>query len=174
MNRWLLAAAISVASALSVVAGEWWTEGFEAFRRGTFGNAGHNLYVSRAGVLQRIFQYDLDRNGWFDLVFANCQDHHEASPSYLYDVAGGRRTAVLKGQGSQSVSMADIPYRSKTTLKLFLDKNEKTKAYSYEISNIEILRGTAESLTQPNCKISMDVGILLNGVCDVNGAPFPP
>ena len=60
-----------------------------------------------------------------------------------------------------------------------------------EISNIEILRGTAESLTQPNCKISMptvenptgtartvilpnaktsiDVGILLNGVCDVNG-----
>ena len=85
-------------------------------------------------------------------------------------------------------------YRSKTTLKLFLDKNEKTKAYSYEISNIEILRGTAESLTQPNCKISMptvesltgtarivilpntktsiDVGILLNGVCDVNGAPL--
>ena len=98
--------------------------------------------------------------------------------------------AVLYG----CVSMADIPYRSKTTLKLFLDKNEKTKAYSYEISNIEILRGTAESLTQPNCKISMptvedptgtarivilpniktsiDVGILLNGVCDVNGAPL--
>ena len=78
--------------------------------------------------------------------------------------------AVLYG----CVSMADIPYRSKTTLKLFLDKNEKPKAYSYEISNIEILRGTAESLTQPNCKISMDVGILLNGVCDVNGAPLPP
>ena len=76
--------------------------------------------------------------------------------------------AVLYG----CVSMADIPYRSKTTLKLFLDKNEKTKAYSYEISNIEILRGTAESLTQPNCKISMDVGILLNGVCDVNGVPL--
>ena len=98
--------------------------------------------------------------------------------------------AVLYG----CVSMADIPYRSKTTLKLFLDKNENTKAYSYEISNIEILRGTAESLTQPNCKISMptvenptgtarivilptvktsiDVGILLNGVCDVNGAPL--
>ena len=41
-----------------------------------------------------------------------------------------------------------------------------------EISNIEILRGTAESLTQPNCKISMDVGILLNGICDVNGVPL--
>ena len=52
-------------------------------------------------------------------------------------------------------------------------KNEKTKAYSYEISNIEILRGTAESLTQPNCKISMNVSILLNDVCDVNGVPLP-
>ena len=27
-------------------------------------------------------------------------------------------------------------------------------------------------LTQPSCKISMDVGILLNGVCDVNGVPL--
>ena len=53
----------------------WVTEGFEAFRRGTFGNAGQNLYVSRAGVLQRIYQYDLDKNGCFDLVFANCQNH---------------------------------------------------------------------------------------------------
>ena len=52
----------------------WITEGFDAFRRGTFGNAGQNLYVSKAGVLQRIYQYDLDKNGYFDLVFANCQD----------------------------------------------------------------------------------------------------
>ena len=61
----------------------WVTEGFEAFRRGTFGNAGQNLYVSKAGVLQRIYQYDLDKNGYFDLVFANCQDHHESAPSYV-------------------------------------------------------------------------------------------
>ena len=108
MNRRLLILSIGAMTFGSVVAGEWRTEGFETFRRGTFGNAGHNLYVSRAGVLQRIFQYDLDHNGWFDLVFANCQDHHEASPSYLYDVAGGRRTAVLKGQGSQSGTVADL------------------------------------------------------------------
>jgi len=78
------------------------------------------------------------------------------------------KIAVLYG----CVSMADIPYRAKTTLKLFLDRNENTKSYSYEISNIEILRGTAESVTQPNCKISMNTSILLNGVCDVNGAPL--
>ena len=46
----------------------WITEGFEAFRKGTFGNAGQNIYVSKKGVLQRIYQYDLDRNGVVDFV----------------------------------------------------------------------------------------------------------
>ena len=85
----------------------WVTEGFEAFRRGTFGNAGQNLYVSRAGVLQRIYQYDLDKNGYFDLVFANCQDHHESAPSYVYAL-DGRRIATLPAQGSRSGLVADL------------------------------------------------------------------
>jgi len=49
----------------------WTTRGFESFRQGQFGNAGQNLYVSRAGVLQRIHQYDLNGNGYLDLVFCN-------------------------------------------------------------------------------------------------------
>lgn len=59
----------------------WITEGFEDFRKGTFGNGGHNLYVSRAAVLQRIYQHDLRRDGFFPLVFANCQNHHESAES---------------------------------------------------------------------------------------------
>ena len=47
-----------------------------------------------------------------------------------------------------------------------------SKAYSYGISNIEILRGTAAPIARPSNKISMDVSILLNGVCDVNGTPL--
>lgn len=46
--------------------GVWRTRGFEEFRAGTMGNAGENLYVSRAGVLQRIHQYDFNRDGWVD------------------------------------------------------------------------------------------------------------
>ena len=70
------------------------------------------------------------------------------------------------------VSFGGIPYRAKTTLKLFVDANEKTKAYSYEISNIEILKGVAGFVTRPSDKTSMLVRILLNGVCDVNGEPL--
>ena len=62
---------------------KWVTEGFEGFSKGEFGNGGQNIYVSRAGVLQRIYQYDLTHNGYMDLVFANCQNHNEAAPAYV-------------------------------------------------------------------------------------------
>ena len=85
---------------------QWITEGFDAFRRGTFGNAGQNLYVSKNGILQRIFQYDLNRNGYVDLVYANCQDHGESAPSYVYTTDGNR--ASLPGQGSVCGMVLDI------------------------------------------------------------------
>ena len=79
------------------------------------------------------------------------------------------RIAVLYG----CVSMGGLPFRAKTTLKLHRDVSQPTNAYSYEISNIEVLTGNAEPVTlRPNIKTSMDVRILLNGVCDVNGAPL--
>ena len=86
---------------------QWVTKGFEAFRRGKFGNGGANLYVSKKGILQRIYQYDLNHNGYMDLVFANCQNHHEAAPSYLYN-RKGERTATLPGQGALSGFVADL------------------------------------------------------------------
>ncbi len=82
------------------------TEGFDAFRRGSFENGGQNLYVSKKGVLQRIFQYDLNRNGYVDLVFANCQNHHESAHSYAYELGGGR--AELPGQGSLCGMVLDL------------------------------------------------------------------
>ena len=57
-------------------------------------------------------------------------------------------------------------------LKSYVDANEDTKAYSYEISNIEVLKGNAGVVPLPSNKTSMDVAILLNGVCDVNGVPL--
>lgn len=84
----------------------WVTEGFEDFRKGTFGNGGQNIYVSRAGVLQRIYQYDLNHNGYFDLVFANCQNHHEAVPSYIYKLDGTKEE--LPAQGALSGTAVDL------------------------------------------------------------------
>ena len=85
---------------------QWLTKGFESFRRGVFGNGGQNLYVSKKGVLQRIFQFDFTRNGWFDLPFANCQNHHESTPSVAYMADG--RVLPLPGQGSLAGIAADL------------------------------------------------------------------
>ena len=98
----------------------------------------------------------------------------ELHPDFI-KVGGVRRTgnpvnehvriAVLYG----CVSFGEIPYRAKTTLKVYAGSRDGTKAYSYEISNIEILKGNAAPVARPNNKTSMSTRILLNGVLDVNG-----
>ena len=96
-----------------------------------------------------------------------------------YKKIGGKRSAdnpvnekvdiaVLYG----CVALGGIDYRAKTTIKIFTTSSAASKAYSYEISNIEILRGYVGTEVQPRDKISIAADILLNGVCDVNGMPL--
>ena len=88
---------------------KWTTKGFDEFRRGSFGNAGQNIYVSKAGVLQRIYQFDLNKNGYLDLIFCNDHDHHESAPTYVYSdpIATATRYEV-PSDGSRSGTMADL------------------------------------------------------------------
>ena len=67
---------------------QWITEGFSGFRKGTFGNGGQNLYVSRKGVLQRIHQTDINRNGYLDLV-------SKINKSLLFGTAAMQRLPIL-------------------------------------------------------------------------------
>ncbi|RAV19607.1 FG-GAP repeat domain-containing protein [Paenibacillus contaminans] len=62
----------------------WRERGFDDFADGTFGNGGQNLYVSRKGVLQRIFRFDVNRDGYADALFVNSQDMDERPPVYVY------------------------------------------------------------------------------------------
>ena len=85
------------------------TEGFDAFRRGSFGNGGQNIYVSRAGVLQRIHQFDLDRDGYLDLIICNSQPHGEQPPSFVYrDPLGQASRTELPSDGAWSGTVADF------------------------------------------------------------------
>ena len=90
-------------------AGQWITRGFEQFRQGTFADAGRNLYVSRAGVLQRIHQYDLDRDGYLDLMLCNSQDHCEQAPAYVYTAPLGQSAPIaLPADGARGGIVADL------------------------------------------------------------------
>ena len=43
-------------------------EGFKDFSRGQFENAGQNIYVSRDGRIQLIQRWDLNNDGFYDLL----------------------------------------------------------------------------------------------------------
>ena len=59
-------------------------EGFEAFGKGTLGDAGANLYVSRDGRIQVINQWDLNRDGYVDLVMSNSHDNMSVVDALVY------------------------------------------------------------------------------------------
>lgn len=88
---------------------KWEKRGFEAFSKGEFANGGQNLYVSAAGVLQRIFQFDVNGDGYPDILFANSQSMGERTPVYMYSYPYGLNTYTeLPSGGSYDAVLADI------------------------------------------------------------------
>ncbi|MCX6992890.1 MAG: VCBS repeat-containing protein [Kiritimatiellaeota bacterium] len=89
--------------------GVWKESGFKDFRDGTFGNAGQNLYVSHAGVLQRIHHFDINRDGYLDLLFVNSQDNNERPPIYVFaDPLHAAGKLELPSNGSVAGVLADL------------------------------------------------------------------
>jgi len=87
----------------------WRQEGFSEFIKGTLGNGGHNIYVSKAGVLQRIHQFDINGDGYVDLVFANSHDTIEKPPAYVYqDPFDNEKHIELASGGARDGIVADL------------------------------------------------------------------
>lgn len=84
--------------------------GFADFRAGTMGNAGHNLYVSAAGVLQRIQYSCISGSGWVDLPLANSHDDAPRVPAQIYDGVPGvdQPVAELPTYGAYAAAAADL------------------------------------------------------------------
>ena len=59
-------------------------QGFETFRKGTFGNGGANLFVDASGAVRRIAEQDLNGDGIFDVVFPNSHGYIERGPTTIF------------------------------------------------------------------------------------------
>ena len=103
----------------------------------------------------------------------------ETHPDYLKGPDGRRSPAngtnpmveisVLYG----CAAYMDYPCRVKTTVKRFLDSREPRKAYSYEITNVEVLKGNAAPVARPSDKTpTLATHILLQGVTNCQGVPL--
>src|SRR5215475_4762057 len=72
--------------------------GFETFSRGTFGNGGENLYVSRSGSIQTINQWDINHDGYNDVLISNDHDIDETVDAFVYWNQGGGFKSFLPDQ----------------------------------------------------------------------------
>ena len=87
---------------------KWTTKGFDAFRKGTFGNGGQNLYVTASGTLQRIFNFDVNGDGYVDLPLANSHSMNERPPLYIYDRPGQEAPLCLPTNGAFDAIFTDL------------------------------------------------------------------
>ncbi len=69
--------------------------GFEDFSRGSFPDGGANVYVSRSGRVQLIPRWDLDQDGYLDLVFSQDHDVVEKPDALIYWGSPSGYTSLL-------------------------------------------------------------------------------
>ena len=87
-----------------------WREcGYKDFADGTFGNSGRNIYVSRAGVLQRISRFDFNSDGYIDILFVNAHDYNERPATFVYrDIFNKRCLSELPTLGAYTGAIGDL------------------------------------------------------------------
>src|SRR5437764_6000505 len=83
---------------------------FEDFAAGTLDAGGQNLYVSRDGKVRTIHRFDLNDDGYLDLLFNCTHDTYQMLPATAGTVGKGRRTgsADVAVEGSQRVVLGDL------------------------------------------------------------------
>lgn len=64
----------------------WIDRGFASFSSGQFDDGGSNLYVNARGVVELIHRWDVNRDGYVDLVLSNTHDHLERGPTHIFQV----------------------------------------------------------------------------------------
>jgi len=106
----LLTATIATLSAESVES--WIEDNFESFRDGTFLDGGSNLYVSAKGRVQIINRWDLNNDGFLDIVMPAGHGHTEKENTRIYLNRGedidGRSRIEIPGSGTRDGVVVDL------------------------------------------------------------------
>ena len=93
-------------------AGKRWTvSSFLEFSQGTLGDAGVNTYVTAAGEVQLINLWDLNRDGFIDIVLPNTHDNNQQIDLFIYwgvDEDHVSRRTRLPSDGGTSQVLGDL------------------------------------------------------------------
>ena len=88
----------------------WVEDSFEDFADGRLDASGQNLYVSRDGSIRTIHRFDLNQDGFLDLVFNSTHDTAGFLPGTLVSVNsdGSLQESSLAVEGSKGIAAADL------------------------------------------------------------------
>lgn len=95
----------------SAAAQVWVEDTFADFNDGTFDASGQNLYATAGGRVKTIHRFDLNADGFHDLVFNSSHDFVTAPPATLFAQPPGRapgRAGELPVRGSRCAAVADL------------------------------------------------------------------
>lgn len=88
------------------------------FADGRLSASGRNLYITQAGSIKQVFSYDLNQDGWADLLFNSAHDFILAPPVTLVDLSKSGPGSVrdLTGIGARTLKSGDFDADGRTDL----------------------------------------------------------
>ena len=88
----------------------WVEDSFDDFADGTFDWSGQNIYVSRDGKIRTINRFDLNDDGYLDLIFNCTHDTYQMLPATVGTLRkdGQPHSHDIVVEGSQHVALGDL------------------------------------------------------------------
>lgn len=102
-----LLAFVPLLLALQDEAIHWVQDSFADFRGGEFSASGQNLFVTRDGTVRTIQRFDLNRDGYIDLVFNSSHDLVNAVPPTCFELPRGA-SCELPAPGTRLAAAGDF------------------------------------------------------------------
>ncbi len=105
-----LSALILSCAGVNAFGQSWVEDSFEDFVDGTLDASGNNIYVSHDGKISTINRFDLNDDGWIDLLFPHTHDRQNIIQPTLAEISSTREisTSRLAVDGSKQVEAADL------------------------------------------------------------------
>ena len=106
----LLSALIISGTGVNAFSQSWVEDSFEDFVDGTLDASGNNIYITHDGKIRTINRFDLNNDGWIDLLFPHTHDRKNIIQPTLVEISSGRDVALsqLEVDGSKQVESADL------------------------------------------------------------------
>ena len=85
-------------------------DSFDDFITGSFDDSGQNMYVSKKGVIKSTHRFDINNDGFLDVIFCNTHDRRNICPPTLTTVDSDRKVTSGKFNiaGANNLSSGDV------------------------------------------------------------------